>query len=737
MAKNIIVSNRLPIRISKVENSFKFTPTSGGLATGMKSVHEHEHSLWVGWPGIGIDEIASDAWVPLAKGLEEDNYAPVLLTELEVANFYYGLANKCLWPLFHYFIEFSIFNEAHWASYVEVNKKFAERVLENIAPGDTVWIHDYQLLLCPKMIKDVRPDVTIGFFLHIPFPSFEIFRTFPWREALLQGMLGADLIGFHTYDYERHFLSSVKRILRLEVQFNRIINGFREVVVDTFPMGIDYDKFHLAAKAHLTQKESEKSELKKQLELHKKGAESGKLILSIDRLDYTKGVVNRIKAFDLFLTKYPEYLEKVRLLMLTVPSRSDVPEYVKLKKETDELVGRINGKYATVNWTPIWYYYRAMSFDDLIDLYMTSDIAMITPVRDGMNLVAKEFIATRVEGDGVLILSEMAGASKELFESILINPFDKNAMADALLQAITMPIDEQKRRNFGMQKRLSRYTVDYWAKDFMRTLQSKPETKEEIIIPQINEHHQNTIVDAFTTAARRMIFLDYDGTLVEFNEKPDLATPNNSLFKLIKSLCALPNTDVAIVSGRDQAFLDKWFDTLPLTLAAEHGHYIKYKGKNWKGTVAGRKDWMADVMPIFEAFTDRTPGTFIEEKHNSLVWHYRKTDPELAAGRVVEIKTVLSSLLSDDLTILDMDKALEVVDQKVNKGSAVFEINGQGNYDFVLCLGDDVTDENMFVSLPEHAHTVKVGRKATAAKYYIENVTQVKKLLSRIATSAS
>jgi trehalose 6-phosphate synthase/phosphatase len=234
-----------------------------------------------------------------------------------------------------------------------------------------------------------------------------------------------------------------------------------------------------------------------------------------------------------------------------------------------------------------------------------------------------------------------------------------------------------------------------------------------------------------------MIFLDYDGTLVEFNEKPDLATPDNSLFKLIKSLCALPNTDVAIVSGRDQAFLDKWFDTLPLTLAAEHGHYIKYKGKNWKGTVAGRKDWMADVMPIFEAFTDRTPGTFIEEKHNSLVWHYRKTDPELAAGRVVEIKTVLSSLLSDDLTILDMDKALEVVDQKVNKGSAVFEINGQGNYDFVLCLGDDVTDENMFVSLPEHAHTVKVGRKATAAKYYIENVTQVKKLLSRIATSAS
>ena len=729
MAKNIIVSNRLPIRISKVKNSFKFTATSGGLATGMKSIHEHENYLWIGWPGIGIDEIAPEAWVPLAKGLEENNYAPVLLDKEEVENFYYGLANKCLWPLFHYFIEISIFSETHWETYVEVNKKFSQSVIDKIAPGDTVWIHDYQLMLCPKMIKDARPDVNIGFFLHIPFPSFEIFRTFPCREALLEGMLGADLIGFHTYDYERHFLSSVRRILRKEVQFNRVINGFREVVVDTFPMGIDYDKFQRKAKEHLAQKENEKSELKKQLELHRKGAESGKLILSIDRLDYTKGVVNRIEAFDLFLTKYPEYLEKVRLLMLTVPSRSDVPEYAKLKKETDELVGRINGKYATVNWTPIWYYYRAMSFDDLIDLYMTSDIAMVTPVRDGMNLVAKEFIASRVSGDGVLILSEMAGASKELFEAILINPFDKNAMADALLKAITMPVEEQKQRNIGMQKRLSRYTVDYWAKDFMKALQSKNEIKEEIQIPKIHNGTQQKLVQAFAKAKNKMIFLDYDGTLVAFNEKPDLAIPDAKLLSIIDRLCKLPNTDIAIVSGRDQAFLDKWFAKLPITLVAEHGHYIKRKGAEWNGSVTGKKEWMADVLPIFETFTDRTPGTFIEEKHNSLVWHYRKTDPELAAGRVVEIKTVLSSLISDEVTILDMDKALEVVDRQVNKGSAVFEIKNQGDYDFILCIGDDVTDENMFVSLPDHAYTVKVGRKPTAAKYYIESVAQVKALL--------
>ena len=735
MAKNIIVSNRLPVQITKVENSYRFSSTSGGLATGMKTVHEHKNSLWVGWPGIDIDEIENDNWKPLEKKLIKNNYTPVPLNKEEVDNFYYGLANKCLWPLFHYFIEFSIFNKSHWKSYFDVNQKFADIVLEKISPGDTVWIHDYQLLLCPQMIKDVRPDVNIGFFLHIPFPSFEIFQIFPWREELLRGMLGADLIGFHTFDYERHFLSSVKRILRLDVNFNRVINGLREVVVNTFPMGIDFDKFYNAATIHHQQKNKEKSELKKQLELHKKGAESGKLILSIDRLDYTKGVINRIKAFDLFLSKYPEYQEKVRLLMLTVPSRSDVPEYMRLKKETDEIVGRINGKYATVNWTPIWYYYRAMSFDDLIDLYMTSDIAMITPVRDGMNLVAKEFVSTRVTGDGVLILSEMAGASKELFEAVLVNPFDRNAMADAILQAITMPLDEQKRRNLEMQKRLRRYSVNVWAQEFMQALKQQKDSKNEMNTTKVDSKNQQKIITSFQKAKRKAIFLDYDGTLVPFHEKPEAAIPDQKLFELLRLLSFQKNTDLAIISGRDQSFINKWFADLPITLVAEHGHYIKHKGKKWKSFNGSDKKWMNDIIPIFESFMDRTPGTFIEEKSNSIVWHYRKTDPELAAGRVVELKTVLSSLISDQLSIMDMDKALEVVDRQIDKGTAVTEIMRHNSYDFILCIGDDVTDENMFNALPEQAFTIKVGKKPTVASYSIGNVSQVKGLLDALIIS--
>ncbi len=729
MAKNIIVSNRLPVQITKLENSYVFNTTSGGLATGMDSIHQGKNSLWIGWPGIASDSIDDDSYIPLINSLKKLNFSPVSLSKKEIDDFYYGLPNKCIWPLFHYFIELSKFDEKYWDSYVEVNKKFSEIVISNIEKGDIVWIHDYQLLLCPKMIKDKRPDVTIGFFLHIPFPSFEIFRIFPWRVQLIEGILGADLVGFHTYDYQRHFLSSVKRILKYEVSFNKVSLPLREVTVNTFPMGIDYNKFHNAAKDHMDQKIKEKSELKKQLELHKKGDDGGKLILSIDRLDYTKGVINRIKAFDVFLTKHQEYREKVRLVMLTVPSRSDVPEYKKLKKETDEIVGRINGKHATVNWTPIWYYYRAMDFEDLIDLYMTSDIAMISPVRDGMNLVAKEFIATRVNLDGVLILSEMAGASKELFEALLVNPFDLNSMVDAIYKALTMSLIEQKERNRSMQKRLKRYTVQLWAGEFMKALNSIIKI-DDTHTTKIDNHQKINIKKSFDNSKKRLVILDYDGTIVEFNENPELAIPPQSLLDLIKKLNNQKNTHVVIVSGRDKKFLNKWFGEIPVMLIAEHGHYQR-TDNSWIKKLKISNSWMEDLIPLFETFTDRTPGTFIERKKNSLVWHYRKSDPELASDRVVEFKTVLSSLISEELQILDLNKAIEIISVRINKGLSISKIL-KNNYDFVICIGDDISDEYMFDSLPDNSFSIKVGNKNTNAKYHIQNPLEVRKLLKNL-----
>ena len=697
----------------------------------MKSFHSENNSLWIGWPGIGIDEIDNNVWDTLNTSLKKGGFYPVNLNNSEINDFYFGLPNKCLWPLFHYFIEYSVFSKAHWETYVAINQKFAAAVLENISAGDTVWIHDYQLLLCPKIIKDLRPDVTVGFFLHIPFPSFEIFRTFPEREALLEGVLGADLIGFHTYDYQRHFLSSVKRILRLEVNFNKITLGIREIVVNTFPMGIDYEKFDVAAKVQLTKKNSRKSELKKQIERHKKASKNSKLILSIDRLDYTKGVINRIKAFEMFLKSHPQYLEKVRLIMLTVPSRSNVPEYKQLKRDTDEIVGRVNGEFATVNWTPIWYYYRSMSFEDLIDLYSNADIAMITPIRDGMNLVAKEYVATRINNDGVLILSEMAGASKELFQALVVNPFDINSMSEAIYKALNMPLEEQQQRNISMRKRLSRYTVQRWADDFMSALNTEPQNMDNNPILRIDLSVSNEILKAYKTAKNRLLLLDYDGTLVEFNEKPNLAIPSPQLLKTIEKLIQQPNTDVVIISGRDQLFLDKWFGKMKLTLVAEHGYFIK--NEKWMEKLNNNKEWIQNLLPIFNSFTDRTPGTFVEEKQNSLVWHYRKTDPELANNRAVELKTVIKSLAPESISLMDMDKAIEITNSQFNKGTAVSDIISKKNYDFTLCIGDDVTDENMFINLNEEAYTLKVGKKTTAAKYYIKNPVEVEKLLKLLA----
>ena len=737
MKRTIIVSNRLPIKISNLDKSFEFSSTSGGLATGMNSIHKKKDYLWIGWPGIDGKSMGKDLLEEAKKLLLKKNYIPVFLNKKEINDFYYGTSNEALWPLFHYFIEYSIFNKSHWKSYKNVNEKFANSVIKNAKIGDIVWVHDYQLLLCPKIIKDKRPDLTVGFFLHIPFPSFEIFRIFPWREELLEGILGADLIGFHTYDYVRHFLSSVKRILKYNVVFNKVNVGSREVLVDTFPMGIDYNKYNDAAKYKLSQKKSEMSDLRLNFKKHKKSSDKSKLILSIDRLDYTKGVINRIKAFEIFLTKYPNYRGKVRLIMLTVPSRSDVDDYKKLKKQTDEIVGRVNGKFASVNWTPIWYYFRTMNFDELIDLYTISDIAMITPVRDGMNLVAKEFVATRVKGDGILILSEMAGASKELYESLTVNPFDLDNMSDIILKAINMPEKEQKRRNKSMQRRLKRYTVNYWANDFMKNLISTGESNLRSTTDFFDSSEKTRLIKKLNRSKKKLIILDYDGTLVKFKDNPELAIPDDGLLKILNGLSLVKGLDIAVISGRDKKFLENNLGRLNIVLIAEHGHFYRTKKKKWHDLGNIDKGFLNDIYSILQSFSDRTPGTFTEKKETGLVWHFRKSDPELASERVVEIQTVLDSLLTDQFQILNLDKAIEVTSRKYDKGSAVNEVLKNKKYDHVVCFGDDITDENMFKSLSNNSTTIKVGVKDTIAKYYVNDPESVVKILKELYNSLS
>lgn len=729
MNKTIIVSNRLPLQVSINDNSFEINPSVGGLATGMKSVHADGDGIWVGWSGIPEDNLSPSLSEKINREIKKAKCLAVGLNNKDIEDYYEGFSNKALWPLFHYFMEYTNFEQQEWEAYKRVNQKFADVVLDTIEDGDTVWIHDYQLLLLPQMIKNKKPNTTIGFFLHIPFPSYEIFRTFPWRKEILKGMLGADLLGFHTYDYERHFLSSIKRILRLDVNFNLINYKDRRIKVDSFPMGIDYDKFYSAA-TEQSGKPKEKSELYQRLQTHNN--ENKKLILSIDRMDYTKGIPNRIKAFEYFLDKYPQYKENVRLIMLAVPSRSNVPQYKKLKRETDELVGRVNGKFSTVSWTPIWYFYRALPFSDLIDLYISSKVALITPIRDGMNLVAKEYVATRINKDGVLILSEMAGASKEMNGALLINPNSFEDFANNLDRALSMPIEEQQKRMTSLQKRVKRYNVEKWATEFLKSLEETKALKSSFLAKKlVGEYEQNFITD-YSQKKNKLILLDYDGTLVGFEDNPQDAKPNAELYELLDKISTQKNTTLVLISGRDRETFQKWFGHKNYDLVTDHGVWL-YQNNEWIALERLKTDWMDSIYPILETFVDRTPGTFIERKNFSLAWHYRIADPELAKIRTIELNTVLTSMVSNnDLSVLKGNKVIEIKSSNVNKGRATSRIILEQDFDFIAVIGDDWTDEYMFEEVPEYAYTIKVGMDNTSAKYRIDNPENVLQLLAKL-----
>lgn len=732
MSKTIIISNRLPVQLQISDGGLTAIPSVGGLATGMKSVHSGGESLWIGWSGLTDEETPAALEGEIDKALKKHGCAKVNLTEKDIEGFYFGFSNRTVWPLFHYFLEYSEFELEFWDSYKAVNQKFADAIIEKSSEEDTIWVHDYQLMLVPQMVKEKRPNTSIGFFLHIPFPSYEIFRTLPWREEILEGLLGSDLIGFHTYDYERHFLSSVRRLLGLEVSFNDIYLDNRVIKVDSFPMGIDYKKFRDAAISHGKNTKEKRTDFQQKLDSHKVSAPDTKLILSIDRLDYSKGIAKRINAFEYFLNKYPEYKEKVRLIILAVPSRSNVPQYQLLKKEIDELVGRINGELSTVNWTPIWYFYRSLPFENLIDLYTSSDIAWLTPLRDGMNLVAKEYVATRIDKTGVLILSEMAGSAYEMNEALLINPNNFEQQADTLKSAINMPKEEQIARNMFLQNRLERYNVEVWANEFMNSLNQKRDVIDTFISEKMSENILGEIGDKYSKAKKRLLFLDYDGTLVGFHKDPQKASPDEELYTLLDKLHQQENTTLFLISGRDKQTFTQWFVPKGYNMIVEHGVWISRGGEEFKLLEKVKGDWMEKIKPVLESFVDRTPGSFIEEKNYSMAWHYRNTDPDFGTKRATELNTVLTSLIgNDDISVLNGNKVMEVKSSNVNKGRASVRILGEDDYDFVFAIGDDWTDEFMFQELPDTAITVKVGLKKTQAKYHVENTKRVRELLKR------
>ena len=706
--KIIIIANRLPVKIQREEEGFCIVRSEGGLATGLGSLETNSELFWVGWPGIHTED--ENEKQEITEKLHEMNFHPVFLSADQIENYYEGYSNSTIWPLCHYFFSYMEYRAEYWEAYREVNGLFCREAIPFIEKEDTVWVQDYQLMLLPKMIRTEKPDTNIGYFHHIPFPSYELFRVLPEREAVLEGLLGADLIGFHTHDYMRHFISAIYRVLDLNCSLDEINLQDRIVHVDAFPMGINYEQYHNAPS--LPEVKEKSKQLREELG-------DTTIILSVDRLDYSKGILHRLQGFSQFLQHHPEYHEKISLAMIVVPSRDSVDIYADLKTKIDQAISEINGHYSRLGWTPIYYFYRSFSFEELTAMYNIAEIALVTPLRDGMNLVAKEYLACKGENNGVLILSEMAGASIELQDAITINPNDAVEIEQAIVCALTMPEAEKKERLRKMQERISAQNVKKWANDFVQELQSIKAQNREILLKVVGKRQLNQIKSAYHNAASRLLLLDYDGTLAPFVKNPEDAVPSDRLLELLKKMTSDKKNKVVINSGRNRQVLDQWFRGLDLDFAAEHGTFYKENGQ-WHENIQEKVEWDDEIIDILQHTIDKTPRSRLERKDASLVWHYRNVDVWLADLHTQQLINALIGPCSRlNLQIVPGNKIVEIKSPDFNKGSEVLRRLAQQDYEFVLAIGDDTTDEDMFRALPPGGVSIKVGALSPTAKYRI------------------
>jgi len=736
MGRLIIISNRLPFSLDKEGDTVSLRQSSGGLVSAIKSYFESTtgqrgeitENLW-----MGVADFPQEDWdqaVAAHVARQDFDILPVFVDKDLYDNYYNGFSNSVLWPLFHYFTSLANYESQYFDAYVQVNQLFAEKLIPILRPDDRVWIHDYQLMILPHLLRVKRPEATIGFFLHIPFPSYEIFRLLPteWKKILLQGVMGADLIGFHTYDYVQHFLQSVKMLLGVDSYFHNLQYQDRLVRIDLFPIGIDYNKFHQAAA------DPEVEQLRNRV---LDNFPDKKIIFSVDRLDYTKGLMQRLSGFEYFLERYPEWREKMVFILNVVPSRDTIPAYNERKKTIEEKIGMINGRFSSISWQPIIYRYNHLPFNELIALYQAADVALITPLRDGMNLVAKEYVAASL-GRGVLILSELAGAASELSEAILVNPTDTSDVASSITRALAMPLYEQRNRISLMQRRIQEYDVLKWVNDFMDQLaqvkleQQKQKVKllDEKSIAAIRKHYQRS--------SNRCLLLDYDGTLVPFSRIPSEAAPDNAVKELLNRLSADVKNHVVVISGRDLSSLDRWLGGFNITLVAEHGASFKPRGGSWQQMVSVSDLWKDEIRRIMQLFVLRCAGSFIEEKTNTIAWHYRNTQAGLGFSRSRELLNTLSQLIQNTtLQVIDGNKVVEVRIAGFDKGATALKIVGEMDPDFALCMGDDTTDEDMFKALEGEAYTIKVTNGASAAQYTILSQQQVLPILNTLTAEAA
>ncbi|RME08064.1 MAG: bifunctional alpha,alpha-trehalose-phosphate synthase (UDP-forming)/trehalose-phosphatase [Aquificota bacterium] len=718
--KLVIVANRLPYIVKSVE-PLELQKSPGGLASGVHTFLKRAsvgNWLWVGWAGSSLSKSSIEKIRNMPR--EKYNVLPVYIPERLMDRFYNGFCNKTLWPLFHSMPTLSSYERNAWESYLEVNRLFLKTLLEHTQlDSDTfLWIHDYHLMLLPALVREAMPYANIGFFLHIPFPPPEIFAQLPWRREVLEGLLGADLIGFHTYEYTTNFLRSLMNVLGIEHTMGELIYKDRVVKVGTFPMGIDFQLFN----------EFKGDEEK--VKAIRETLGNKRIVFSVDRLDYTKGIYNRLLAFEDFLNRRKDWHGRVVMILNLVPSREGVEHYQRMKRQIEEKVAQINGAFGHIEWVPILYHYKSLPTEELIAYYRACDVILVTPIKDGMNLVAKEFVASRRDLRGVLVLSEFAGSGKELGEALLVNPNSVEELSKAIENALEMPEEEQENRLRIMQERLRRYDVLKWGMDFIESLKGAVSKRNMLKTRELNSRLLKKLKDMYKGAKKKILFIDYDGTLVPIAKRPSFAVPTQEVKELLRRLSGVENTRVVLISGRRKEELENWFGDLPIVIVAEHGCWVRRQGSDWEATCSMDNELRERVKTIMEVYVDRLPQSFLEEKNSTLAFHYRNADQEMASILVSSLVDELTALLSNtDMSLLLGNKVVEVRKSGINKGTVALSFLQEEDYDFVLAIGDDVTDENMFKVLPSNAVSIKVGTGSSFARYHVTSQQEALNLL--------
>jgi len=695
----LVLSNRLPVQAERRAGAVAWRTSPGGLVAALDPVLRDRGGVWVGWPGISREDAGELGGVdpPARDGIR---YVPVALSEHEISVYYGGFSNRTIWPLFHYFVGRTIIDGGTWEAYEAVNERFAQAASDAYDPGALIWIHDYHLLRVPHHVRAQRPAAPIAFFLHIPFPAADVFRVLPWSRAILRGMLAADLVGFQVPSYADHFLSCAERLLGCDVDRSAGTVRYegRVVSVQAHPISIDVGQVERRAAA--TPPDGAAGG----------GSSAVTEILGVDRLDYTKGIHERLLAVERLLERHPGYRRRIRFTQVMVPSRERVTEYRQLKRDIDETVGRINGRFAEGGWSPIRYLVRSLPADQLVPLYRRSDIALVTPLRDGMNLVAKEFVAAQLENAGVLILSEMAGAADELQEALIVNPFDIDAVADALDQALAMPPDERSARMAALRDRVRASDIQGWVGRFLASAaeasaraRSSAESPTDIV--------QRRLAPWLAQRPTLALFLDYDGTLTPIVDRPADARLSDGARQVLEQAARNPRLDVTIVSGRALADLTERVGIPGLTYVGNHGHEIEGPGTSFRREDAGAGDRLNAAAAGLEALG--VAGAVVESKGFTVSYHLRgvpaaaRRDAARRAGALLRrhhFRVVRGKEVVEGRPSADWHKGRAVLHVLVERHGVNWPARVRAVY-----IGDDVTDEDAFRSLQGIGRSIRVA----------------------------